>query len=80
MIEGPNPKPSVLRVSNRRNPAVFAANGLGAAVEKTDIAVFGPGSHHAFQRELGKFIKMKIRKSGHGVCILTEVPAPFNLP
>ena len=56
MIEDADPKPAVLCFSNGRDPAVFTANGLGRAVEETDIAVLSPGSHHAFQRKFGEFI------------------------
>jgi hypothetical protein len=80
VIEHADPKPPVLRFSNRRDPAVLAANGLGRAVEEADIAVLSSRSHHAFQREFGEFVLMRIRKSGHSVCILTEAPTPFNLP
>ena len=43
MIKDANPKPSVLLVSNGSDAAVFAANGVGRAVEETNIAVLGPG-------------------------------------
>ncbi len=80
VIEDANPKPAVLRFPNGRDASVLAANGLRRAVEKADITVLGPGGHHAFQREFGKFVLMRIRKSGHGVCILPDAPAPFNSP
>jgi hypothetical protein len=56
MIEDTNPKSSVLRVSNGCDAAVFAADGFSPAVEETDVAVLGPGRHHALQRELSEFI------------------------
>ena len=48
MIEDANPKPAVLRFSDGCDAAIFAANGLGRAVQEADIAVLGPGGHHAF--------------------------------
>ena len=56
VIEDADPKPSVLHVLNGRDAAVFAANGLGRTVEEADIAILGPGGHHAFQREFGEFV------------------------
>jgi hypothetical protein len=78
VIEDADPKPAILFFSNGSDAAIFAANGLGRAVEEADIAVLSPGSNHAFQREFGEFVLMKIRMSGHGVCILPEAPTPFN--
>src|SRR5215510_776903 len=80
MIEDANPEPAVLRLSNGSNAAIFTSNGLGRAVEQTDIAILGPGGHHAFQREFGEFVLMRIWMCGHGVCILPDAPAPFNSP
>jgi hypothetical protein len=60
VIENADPKPSILLVSNGRDAAVFAANGLGRAVEKTDIPVLGPGRHQAFQGEFGELIPIEL--------------------
>ena len=59
MIKDAYPKPSVLRVSNGRDAAIFAANGLGPTVEETDIAVLGPGGLDAFQCEFGEFVLIR---------------------
>ena len=63
VIEDADPKPAVLRFSNGRDAAVFAANGLGRAVEEADIAVLGPGSHNAFQRQFGEFVLMEMMRA-----------------
>jgi hypothetical protein len=80
VIEDADPKSSILLVSNGSDAAVFAAYGLGRAVEETDIAVLSPGGNHAFQREFREFVLIRIRIGGHSVFILTEAPTPFNSP
>ena len=75
---------AVARLS-RPKPAVGCSQvkptqAYSQSVEEADIAVLSPGSNHAFQREFGEFVLMRIRISGHDVCILPEAPTPFNSP
>ena len=72
MIEDPDPEPSVFCFSNGSDVAIFAANGLGCAVEEADIAVLSPGVNNAFQREFGEFVLKLLAKKK------TDRPANFH--
>ncbi len=76
MVEHSHTEPAVLAVTNRRNPPIFAADRLTAALQEEDVAVFSAGSLHALECEVGHFVHMR---KGHCDFILPKSRRPFNL-